>query len=207
MVPTPYVYERQVEYWTSRQMEGFFLDAGFELLTLPITQLTERGVPADFLYLEKNTNKLFGLQFKALYRNGTDRWNLDPRQHQTLALFDWMYYGLSDLKSASQHRNALHYLRVVPARFRFQPELSAAQWPQRDLPPYFRWAAFFDNVCRCKLGRRIQSVKDLHLALWPHTDRMAPREILEVAHEVFLANFEAKRGVRFSSQLNPEVSG
>lgn len=62
-MPTPYVYERQVEYWTSRGMEGFFLDAGFEILVLPITQLTERGVPADFLYLDTGTNKIFGFQF------------------------------------------------------------------------------------------------------------------------------------------------
>lgn len=44
-------------------MEGFFLDAGFEILVLPITQLTERGVPADFLYLDTGTNKIFGFQF------------------------------------------------------------------------------------------------------------------------------------------------
>lgn len=28
----PYLYERQSEYWTSRQIEEFFLDAGFELI-------------------------------------------------------------------------------------------------------------------------------------------------------------------------------
>lgn len=206
MAPTPYVYERQVEYWTSRQMEGFFLDSGFELLTLPITQLTEHGVPSDFLYLDRDTNKLFGLQFKALYRNGSDRWHLEPRQHKTLSSFDWMYYGLSDLRSASQHRNALHYLRVVPPRFKFTPELSA-QWSQRDMPPYYRWAAFFDSVRDCRQGRRIKGTKDLQQALWPHTDRMAPRELAEIADEVFLANFEAKHGVRFSSQLNPGAAG
>ena len=206
MAPTPYIYERQVEYWTSRQMEGFFLDAGFELLTLPITQLTEHGVPADFLYLERVTSKLFGLQFKALYRNGTDCWHLEPRQHQTLSLFDWMYYGLSDMKSANQHRNALHYLRVLPSQFKFRPDLSA-QLSQREMPPYYRWGAFFDSVRACKLGRRIEGAKDLQSALWPHKDRGAPREILEIAHEVFLANFKDRRGVRFSSQLNPEVAG
>src|SRR5437867_5822587 len=114
MAATPYVYERQVEYWTSREMEGFFLDSGFELIVLPITQLTERSVPSDFLYLEKQTNKLFGLQFKALYHNGNDVWNLEPHQHAALSSFDWMYYGFSDLRSPRQHRNALHYLRIVP---------------------------------------------------------------------------------------------
>jgi hypothetical protein len=62
MPEAPYIYERQVEYWTSREIEGFFLDSGFEVLVLPITQLTERGVPSDFLFLDGRTNKLFGLQ-------------------------------------------------------------------------------------------------------------------------------------------------
>jgi hypothetical protein len=76
-MPTPYVYERQVEYWTSRAMENFFLDAGFEVLVFPLTQLTERFVPSDFLYLDTATNKIFGFQYKALHRNGNDHWNLD----------------------------------------------------------------------------------------------------------------------------------
>ena len=85
-------------------MEGFLLDAGFEIVVLPITQLTERGVPADFLYLDTATNKIFGFQFKALYKNGHDHWNLEQAQHRSLASFDWMYYGLSDLKTSRQHR-------------------------------------------------------------------------------------------------------
>src|SRR5437870_12073445 len=110
----PYIYERQVEYWTSREIEGFFLDSGFEVLILPITQLTEHGVTSDFLFFDGRTNKVFGLQYKALYHNGEDFWNVDQRQHATLGAFEWIYYGLSDLTSAKQHRNALHYLRVVP---------------------------------------------------------------------------------------------
>ena len=38
----PYLYERQSEYWTSRQIEEFFLDAGFELIALPILQYHEK---------------------------------------------------------------------------------------------------------------------------------------------------------------------
>lgn len=198
-MPTPYVYERQVEYWTSRGMEGFFLDAGFEVIVLPITQLTERRVPTDFLYLDSATNKIFGFQFKALYKNGDDHWNLDAAQHGGLASFDWMYYGLSDLRSSRQHRNALHYLRVLPTQFRFQPKLSAAGWSQNELPPYFRWAAFFEGLCSCKHGRRISSRSDLQRALWPHTDQTAPGEIVQIADDVFIANLEARRAVRFSS--------
>ncbi|VXD22151.1 hypothetical protein PL8927_730024 [Planktothrix serta PCC 8927] len=34
-----FVYERQVEYWTSRQIEEFFLNAGFNI----IVYLAEQG--------------------------------------------------------------------------------------------------------------------------------------------------------------------
>lgn len=206
-MPTPYVYERQVEYWTSRAMESFFLDVGFEVLVFPLTQLTERSIPSDFLYLDTATNKVFGFQYKALYRNGDDHWNLDSSQHSSLASFDWMYYGLSDLKAPRQHRSALHYLRVLGSSFPFQPKLSALGWQQNGLPPYFRWAAFFEGLCSCKHGRRLSSEADLQRALWPDTDRVAPREITELADELFVANMEESRLVRYSSSLAPERAG
>jgi hypothetical protein len=43
-------YERQVEYWTSRGIEDFFLDNGFEVPVFPLTQLTEAAIPSDFLF-------------------------------------------------------------------------------------------------------------------------------------------------------------
>ena len=68
----PFLYERHVEYWTTREIEGFLLDSGFEAIVLPITQLTERDVPANFFFLDNQTNKLYGIQYKALYHNGDD---------------------------------------------------------------------------------------------------------------------------------------
>lgn len=60
---TPYVYERQTEYWTSRGIEEYFLDAGFQVLTYPLTQLTEgRVIPFDFIFHESKTYKIFGIQ-------------------------------------------------------------------------------------------------------------------------------------------------
>lgn len=112
-----------------------------------------------------------------------------------------MYYGLSDLRTARQHRNALHYLRVVPTQFDFQATVNAASWSANGLPPYFRWAAFFEGLCSCRHGRRISSRADLQQALWPHTDRAAPREITVIADEVFITNMEARRAVRFSSGI------
>lgn len=195
-----YVNERQVEYWTSREIEGFFLDSGFEVTVLPITQLTERAVPADFMFLDGHTNKLFGLQYKALYHNGEDFWNLDERQHSTLQGFDWIYYGLSDLRSGRQHRNALHYLRVVGSGFPFSPRLTRRDFQQSGFSRYLRWAAFFEGLCDCRFGRRITSSLDLQHAIWPQVESM-PREIGEIVTDVFLTDLEGRRTTRFSSLL------
>lgn len=206
-MPTPYVYERQVEYWTSRATENFFLDAGFEVLVFPLTQLSEKDVPSDFLYLDTSTSKLFGFQYKALYKNGVDHWGLSAGQHARLASFDWMYYGLSDLRAARQHRNALHYLRVVAAGFPFQQQVTAAGWQRNGLPPYSRWAAFFEGLRVCTHGRKIAGKSDLQAALWPDTSSTAPREIIELADEVFIANMDSRRAVRYSALLSPEGAG
>lgn len=203
MPPGPYVYERQVEYWTSREVEGFFLDSGFEVVVLPLTQLTERSLPSDFLFLDGRSNKLFGLQYKSLYHNGDDFWCLDPRQHNSLAAFDWIYYGLSDLSSARQHRNALHYLRVVPASFPFDPRLTRQHFQQPTFPRYVRWAAFFEGLRDCRYGRRVTRRGDLQEALWPNIEP-APREISEIVDEVFVADFDRRRAARFSALLREE---
>jgi hypothetical protein len=203
MVPAPYIYERQVEYRTSREIEGFFLDSGFEVLVLPITQLTERQVPSDFLFFDGSANKLFGLQFKALYHNADDYWNLDADQHRTLGYFEWMYYGLSDLTSSRQHRNALHYLRVVSPSFSYEARLTRPRLQQLQVPRYVRWAAFFEGVRDCRYGCRVGSGAELARVLWPREVPAAPRELSEIADEVFMANFEGRRTVRFSSAIRP----
>lgn len=201
-MPTPYIYERQVEYWTSRGIEDFFLDNGFDVLVFPLTQLTERDVPNDFMFRDQGTKKLFGLQFKSLYKNGEDAWNISESQHERLQQFDWMYYGLSDLTSASQQRTALHYLRIKGVDFPYQPHLT-----RKDLSGsgtggvYFRWAAFYEGLKDCRHGRRIHNRQELHESLWPYPDRVAPREIVEIADEVLLSDFQQRRAIRYSSVI------
>jgi hypothetical protein len=195
-MPAPYVHERQVEYWTSRGIEDFFMDSGFEVFVMPLTQLAEAAVPSDFIFRETSMKKLFGFQFKALYRNGSDFWNLDQQQHQTLERFDWMYYGLSDLTSASQQRTALHYLRVLAPTFAYQPRLQVGS-----MPYYIRWAKFYEGLQACQLGRRVHTPDELRTALWPYQDAVAPREIAETADEVLLADFANRRVARFSTLL------
>jgi hypothetical protein len=191
-----YIPEREVEYWTSLGIDRFFREQDFEVTSFPITQMLENKVPVDFLFLHNSTNKLFGLQFKVLYRNGRDVWNLNQNQHRLMKKFDWMYYGLSDLKDAAHYKDALQHLRIAPPQFRFQPQIAAPA--KADTPPFVHWPAFFKGLNACHYGRRIKNEEDLHAALWPHRDPL-PREITEVADEVFLANFQEKKVARFSS--------
>ncbi len=103
----PYVPERQTEYWTSRQIEEHYLNAGFELLVFPLTQLSERHLPADFILFDKHRAKVVGLQYKALYHNGNDHWRLTAHQHEQMReRFPWIYYSASELRSIRDHRNA-----------------------------------------------------------------------------------------------------
>lgn len=87
MANATYIAERQVEYWTSRQIEEFLLNAGHEILVYPIDQKVERYLPADFLYNMGTSVKMFGIQYKALYHNGDDYWKLDQRQPKLLPSF------------------------------------------------------------------------------------------------------------------------
>ena len=201
---TPYVYERQVEYWTSRGIENFFLDAGLEVLVLPLTQLTERNLPSDFLFLDSEEHKLFGLQFKALYRNAFDFWPLDIRQHGDLSAFKWMYYGFSDLTSGQQQRNALHYLRIASTSFDYIPRVPRGGFYPGQKVQYVRWAGFFEGLQKCSSGLKVSGAAEITRALWPRGDQAAPREITQIAHEVFIMSLKRPRVVRFSTLLAPE---
>jgi len=196
---SPYVHERQVEYWTSREIEDFLLDAGYDILVFPITQLLESKIPADFLFLDTSTNKLFGLQYKALYGNASDFWNVAQHQHTTLSNFDWIYYALSDLKDARQRRNALHYLRLVTASFAYRSKIVAAPWDHTALPAYSRWAAFYEGLKDCSIGRKITARADLISALWPAGGNYPP-EVAHIVDDVFIVNPEQRRAVVYSAK-------
>ncbi len=154
---------------------------------------------------DQGTKKLFGLQFKSLYKNGEDVWNISETQHERLQQFDWMYYGLSDLTSASQQRTALHYLRIKGVDFPYQPHLT-----RKDLSGFGTGGVYspLGGVLRGIEGvptwaRRIHNRQELHESLWPYPDRVAPREIVEIADEVLLSDFQNRRAIRYSSVIRP----
>lgn len=195
---SPFIYERQVEYWTSRSIETFFLNDGFEIIPLPITQLTEKRIPTDFIYFAGGPSVLFGLQFKVLYQSDRkDYWQLKQKQHHDLEHFPWIYYGLSDLTSATQHRNSLHYLRIQNPKFEYVSRLTRNHLLR--IQQYMRWATFYEFIRKCQRGHKVRTQADLQQALWPHKDIAVPREIGEIASDIILANFESRRAIHFTA--------
>ena len=152
MAGRPCVYERQTEYWTARQIEDFLLDEGFRVLTYPLTQLSEAIVPADFLVFDRGRTKLIGFQYKALYANGGDHWELDEEQHRELRRRPWIVYAASELRDPSECRNALYRARFYSPSFPYEAQLSAG-----GKRPYLRWAALFDRFRRCTAGQALAS--------------------------------------------------
>lgn len=196
MSASTYLYERQSEYWTSRQIEEFFFGRGFSVTTMPIPQTVEKLLPADFVFSADSFIKIFGLQFKALYRNKEDYWAVTEEQHTKLQKYRWIYYCLSEMKNASEHHSALHWCRFVDANFPYRKKLYMSGSNTRKI--YRRWAAFYDNLASCRRGERVNSanhLKDLFMAGQddPHLERLAV-----TAADIFLVDFTSKNTLHYS---------
>jgi hypothetical protein len=196
---SPYVYERQSEYWTSRQIEEFFLDSGFEVLTFPLVQYHERRIPADFIFFDKRRCKIFGLQYKALYRNARDNWRLDKRQHHDLSRFPWIYYCLSELKTSRDHRAALHLTRIIEADFEYRHQIYSGE--SYETLKYSRWGAFYQGLEKCTRGKLVESLQDLDSLLMPGESPEVLFLLNDLLVDVFVADFEARHALHLSPQL------
>lgn len=194
----PYLHERQTEYWTSRGIEDYFLDAGFEVATFPITQRSERQIPFDFVFFDGGTSKMFGIQYKPLYQNGGDHWPLTEHQHKQLQEFsDWGFYGLSEMREGGDHRVALHQSVFVAVSFPYKKNVTKQDFNGK----YYRWGGFFDNLKKCRVGRLVQNRKDVESALRP-LDRDTIDEIDEHMVDVFVANLTKKRMLHLDGRIN-----
>lgn len=200
MAGKPYIYERQTEYWTSRQIEEYYLDAGFNILVFPVSQLIEKVIPADFLFYDKERTKLFRFQYKTLYHNDFDFWKLNENQHYTLKKYDnWIYYCLSELKNVSDHRSALHFSRIKSIDFKFHDKLYLGG--ENKLHNYSRWGAFFQGLEKCSKGIRINSENELMKALINKDDEKNIAEFSQQLIDIFLSDFSSKNAIHFSPFL------
>ena len=197
---TPYVLERQVEYWTSRAIEDFYWDAGYECLTFPLGPHAETYIPADFVFRAGNTVKLYGLQYKTLYMRTPPYWKLDSAQHSQLQQFPWIYYALFDLRATREFRNSLHALRLRRSDFTFIAEPTASDI--RALS-YMRWWGFHRRLETCDEGELVRDeaeFQNLFIPVWDSA--VAAREADRMA-DLFLDNISSRRVVRFSALLAP----
>ena len=166
-------------------------------MTFPLSQIAENTVPFDFVFLEQSTCKMFGLQYKALYRNGQDHWPLSQLQHERLRAFhDWGYYCLSEVTSPMDYKIAIHRARFVPVSLNFEPRLYANRLDMR----YYRWGGFIAGLEGCTVGRRVATRQDVEQALRP-ADRDYIEEVDRYLVDVFLANLQERRLLHLDDRL------
>lgn len=189
-VASPYVAEEQSALWTSEGVHQFFHDAGFDVREWPLTQHLERDLPTDSVFYAPSFSKLFGFQYKTVYRNGADHWQLNREQHRRLQDFPWIYYCCSELREVADSRVALHLTRVYSTRFNYQPRLGSGffEWNRAR---YIRWGAFYQQLRRCRAGLRIKSREDLEEALRGVRGEARLREVGQMG-ELLLANFDKR---------------
>lgn len=197
---SPYVAERQVEYWTSRCIEDYFLFAGIECVSFPLQALVEQHLPADFVFHTGSQMKLFGIQYKALYRP-EESWHLDASQHAHLEIFPWIWYGLSELRSAQDRRNALHHLLLKEPRFPYSSRLA-----RKSLSSYRRWGSFALGLQECTVGVRVGSEGEFFDAVVPALVSPGSARELERMLDVILVDYATRRAVRFGTDRSGTAS-
>lgn len=153
----PYIPEEQTADWTSQEIRRFFRGAGFSCLTYKLTQHLERDLPADRMFLDPGTWKIFGFQYKTLYHNGEDRWPIYDSQHKTMGQFPWIYYCCSELTDPTEFATALHQARIYRGSFRYRPALLQKD---RRTPRFYNWGEFYQGVKRCTFGVELWSEEE-----------------------------------------------
>jgi len=177
-------------------------DAGYEIVTLPLSQITERDVPADFIFADPKRLKIFGFQYKALYHNGDDHWPIDRNQHTTLTNYPWIFYCLSDLKSVTDHRLALDFARIAPVGAIRPPRVKPNEFfaRGRGTGGYWRWGAFFQAFRACRVGARINTPADLRRLLGTEP-RQGAGPLLDLMVDVFVTDLDRRRALHYSPPL------
>ena len=204
---TTYISEREFEYSTSRQIEDVFRNAGFGMSVRPIDQNTERYLPSDHIFYFNGLAKIFGIQYKVLYKNGEDHWRMNARQHSMLQKFPWIYYGLSDLKSATGIDNSLDHLRLYKNNIRLRENnRSMSKLPVSSRRSYTRWATFYDELLQCHRGFKVNSreklKEELISYLMPDIEDKRPNRVTERINEmadIFVVNTKLRKALHLSS--------
>lgn len=207
----PYVYERQVEQWTNMQLVGTLQRLGFNVSWYPLSGRLEKrlGVDAVFGSGSPELVKLFGLQYKVLWRGNPDYWPLDEAQHQILLNTRWASYCMSDMRSMKKSSMALDLARFYSPQVVDRAKTGGRkkwQLPE-SAGSYRRWAKFLEAVEECRSGIRVRDRDELESAL-----RQSTPEVTDVLDSMFLLSWSAEpttgdlipgNAVVFDSSLAP----
>lgn len=166
-----YPTEREVEYWSSRAIEDFFIRHGFRIFVIPNSQRAEKFIPFDHLFVSNNLVKMFGLQYKRLEAK-PDHWTLKVTQHELITKFGWIYYGLPVVRSWSDAQDTsilLDRLRIVepywvPSSIDSSNTIKIfVDKPRPDAHriPYVTWDSFVQGLFDCSNGIRVPSPDSL----------------------------------------------
>lgn len=198
-IPEVTMHTRQTEYWTSRQIEEFFFDAEFEVVTFPLAHYGERVIPSDYLSYDRRLTKLFGLHYQTLNRNGKYYWDIEPEHQAALRRFPWLYYCFSRLKGPLQYRSALHLMQIMSTDNEFPRRL----YPDGEsrVSAYWRWGAFYQGLANCTRGVLVTSPEHLHHLLLAQDAATMRQELLCLCADIFLVDFASKHVVHLSPWL------
>ncbi len=196
-----YPHERQIEYWVSRAIEDYFDNEGYEVVVLPNSTRAEAALPYDHLFAGQGI-KIFGLQYKTLHAANQDYWSIDVAQFQQAVKFGWIYYGLSQITSIRQHRNALHLLALVTPSSLGNKIASApgslCRLMVSDIGigsgrvPYSRWGGFVQGLFSCTRGWRPSSADELRSIF------REARDLLGTLVDLYVVPLTTKLAIRIS---------
>jgi hypothetical protein len=183
--------EQHVQDWTSAQILAALRRRGYAVRDWHQTQDTEKFVPADWLFMDRTRLKVFGLQYKALYRNGTEYWPLDESQHATLARYPWIVYCASELTAVTEKGQSLSMARFYGVDFPYQPRLRR----RIRRPKYLRWREFIRGFESCLFGHRVTTKAELRSLVGEVSGSGPVREVNQTIEYLFL-NLERRRALR-----------
>ena len=152
-----YIAEQHIQEWTSAAIVQYFRARGYTVRDWHLTQDLEKHVPTDWIFVDQTRLKVFGVQYKALYSNGNDYWQLDRDQHEAVQHYPWVFYGASEMTHPRQQRDALRLVRIYATDLQYRHRLSRRQRRVR----YLRWPTFFRAFEACLLGYRVNSRSEL----------------------------------------------
>jgi hypothetical protein len=186
--------EQHIQDWTSADIVGALNRRGYDTRDWHPTQDFEKFVPADWLFFDRTRLKVFGLQYKALHRNGTEHWTLAKEQHDTLARHPWILYCASELVRVDQRKEALRHARFYGGDFPYQ----AWVHPHSRQPKYLRWREFIRGFEACLIGRRVESKGEFR-SLLATANGVGPLREARDATDHFFLNLDVKRALRVRS--------